>query len=109
MAAVGHKIEMQVCVTQPGLNIETSADLTPSQEQLITFGQYFKGDTGEKGEPGESDHSKLINRHVENQHPISAITGLAEALENSKSRVCISNTMPTEPNILIWIDTSLDI
>lgn len=53
MAAVRHKIEMQVCVTQPGLNIETSADLTPSQEQLITFGQYFKGDTGEQGLQGK--------------------------------------------------------
>lgn len=32
---------------------------------------------------GTKDHSKLINRDLPDQHPISAITGLQEALNNS--------------------------
>lgn len=34
------------------------------------------------GGGGTKDHSKLINRDLPDQHPISAITGLEEALEN---------------------------
>ena len=30
----------------------------------------------------EKDHSKLYNRDLENQHPIEAITGLKDALDN---------------------------
>ena len=34
---------------------------------------------------GTNDHNKLINRDKENQHPIGAITGLEEALNNAGS------------------------
>lgn len=33
--------------------------------------------------PAESDHSKLQNRDASDQHPIEAITGLREALEEA--------------------------
>lgn len=33
---------------------------------------------------GIIDHARLINRHLENQHPISAISGLQEELNNIK-------------------------
>lgn len=43
-------------------------------------------DTGESygGGGGTSDHSKLVNRDAANQHPMSAITGLEQALEGKQ-------------------------
>jgi len=55
---------------------------------------------------GTKDHSTLNNRDLPNQHPISSITGLEEALENAGQQIYIGDTEPTDPNILIWIDTS---
>jgi hypothetical protein len=43
----------------------------------------FKGDKGDKGDPGTTDHALLTNRDQADQHPISAITGLEEALANA--------------------------
>lgn len=40
-----------------------------------------------------SDHTKLINRDVENQHPISAITNLNAELEN---RVVAGNVLTNQ-------------
>ena len=37
------------------------------------------------GGSGTTDHSKLINRDVADQHPMSAITGLEEALEGKQA------------------------
>ncbi len=34
----------------------------------------------------EKDHNRLLNRSLENQHPISAITGLQTALDNKVDR-----------------------
>lgn len=36
------------------------------------------------GNDGTTDHAKLTNRDAPNQHPISAISGLQEAIENNK-------------------------
>ena len=55
---------------------------------------------------GTKDHSKLKNRDLADQHPISAITGLEEALKNVSKQIYIGDTEPTDSNILIWIDTS---
>lgn len=55
---------------------------------------------------GTKDHSKLKNRDLPDQHPISAITGLEEALNNVSKQIYIGDTEPTDSNILIWIDTS---
>lgn len=40
-------------------------------------------ETASAGGGGTSDHRQLSNRSAADQHPISAITGLEEALENA--------------------------
>ena len=52
------------------------------------------------------DHDKLNHRDYSDQHPISAITGLQEALDNSGKQVYRGADQPTDEKILIWIDTS---
>lgn len=44
------------------------------------------GPEGKQGEPGTTDHALLINRELADQHPISSITGLTEALENAGTK-----------------------
>jgi hypothetical protein len=39
-----------------------------------------KGDKGDKGDPGTGEHSELTGRDAEDQHPMTAITGLSRAL-----------------------------
>lgn len=57
-------------------------ELTP------TFNATFESDEnvfpftmGEMTEVSTNDHRKLLNRDSDNQHPMSAITGLPEALD----------------------------
>lgn len=38
-------------------------------------------------ETGTTDHTQLYNRDVENQHPIEAITGLREALDERDAKI----------------------
>lgn len=52
------------------------------------------------------DHDKLNHRDYPDQHPISAITGLQEAIDNSGKQVYRGADQPTDEKILIWIDTS---
>lgn len=42
----------------------------------------FRVDMGSVIEVKENDHDKLINRDLPDQHPISAITGLQDILDN---------------------------
>ena len=52
MAATRENKRIRIVVSQQGLNVSTGADLYPTQSQLITFGSYFKGETGPQGPPG---------------------------------------------------------
>lgn len=52
MAATRENKRIKVVVSQQELNVGTSANLYPTQSQLITFGSYFKGDVGPQGPPG---------------------------------------------------------
>lgn len=45
--------------------------------KLIYKGQVISGG-GQSGEGGTNDHTQLINRDAENQHPIDSISGLNE-------------------------------
>ena len=51
--------------------------------------------------PGTTDHSKLINRDLPNQHPISAITGLEEQFIGVAKLYIGSGSMPDDYNIQI--------
>ncbi|MDY5613655.1 hypothetical protein [Dysosmobacter sp.] len=50
---------------------------------------------------GTTDHSKLINRSAADQHPMSAITGLAEALDG-KQPAGAYLTQETDPTVPAW-------
>lgn len=63
-------VEIELDVTPQNVDVEVSA--MPSQVDVEV----------EVGQGGTSDHNKLINRDLPDQHPISAITGLQEALDN---------------------------
>lgn len=45
---------MRVTVTQPALIVNGIVVEEVSQEALIAFGRWYKGDKGEKGEKGDS-------------------------------------------------------
>lgn len=71
----------------------------------ITFKAQFESDAdmaadfGELQFIGTSDHNKLANRNAANQHPMSAITGLENALSEKqpKGNYLIKETDPTVP------------
>jgi hypothetical protein len=53
------------------------------------------------------DHKKLSNRDAEDQHPISAISGLEQKLKDlgsSSSGIHVGSDEPTNENINIWIN-----
>ena len=49
--------------------------------------------TGGGGEQGTIDHAKLINRDLENQHPMSAIEGLEESLKQKLDKDSIGENL----------------
>lgn len=57
--------------------IQTSFEDTSTVDVAFRDLDYFNTDLGEP-----QDHSKLYNRGKADQHPISAITGLQDALSN---------------------------
>jgi len=61
--------------------------------------------------PAESDHSKLQNRDAADQHPIEAITGLREALEeaaNSGTSYEVGHGLKLENEKTLCVDTAKD-
>lgn len=69
------------------------------EEEIDTFSEAIR-------EVITGNHDELDHRDYPDQHPISAITGLQEALDNSGKQVYRGADQPTDENILIWIDTS---
>lgn len=66
-------------------------------------GQYVDSEfpLPEGGSGGASDHSKLQNRSADDQHPMSAITGLEKALEG-KQPAGAYLTEETDPTVPDW-------
>ena len=66
----------------------------------------------ESGGPGiVSDHSDLTGRGNLDQHPIVAITGLQEALDNAGNQVFFQPTMPSDEDSKagdIWFASGYD-
>ena len=60
------------------------------------------------GEQGTIDHSKLINRDVPDQHPIQAITGLEDSLEQTISVDKLGDTMKVDEFGKIGVKTTDD-
>lgn len=59
-----------------GVGSPTTDGSAVNRKFLVDYVASTGGGTG-----GTSDHDKLINRDKDNQHPVNAITGLAELLE----------------------------
>lgn len=84
-----------------------------SQSFAPSFGEVHNVSDG-GGSGGTTDHNKLSNRNMENQHPISAITGLQEALDNipsggQKKEWRLLNTVELTENVSdIFVDRDLN-
>lgn len=64
---------------------------------------------GSSGDQGTIDHSKLINRDVADQHPVSAITGLEESLQNTISTDRLGDNMEVDESGKVIVKTTDDI
>lgn len=54
-----------------------------------------------ESEVGTTDHNELINRDMENQHPISAITGLQDELDSKQSKLISGSFIHIDSNNMI--------
>lgn len=69
---------------------------------------------GPKGDPGTTDHRELSNRNAADQHPISAIEGLAEALgaiiptasETVLGGIMVGANLKIDENGVLSVDTA---
>jgi hypothetical protein len=68
----------------------------------------FGNVTVNSGEGGTTKHSRLSERELPNQHPISAITGLEEALENAGQHFETDETLYLENGVL-GVNTATDV
>lgn len=84
-------------IHQPYPNAETGTWWVWNAE----IGQYEDTGISYGGSGGTSDHSKLVNRNAADQHPMSAITGLEQALEG-KQPVGSYITEESDPTVPEW-------
>lgn len=54
----------------------------------------------QSGEGGTTRHSRLTERELPDQHPMSAITGLADALKNAGTKFTTDETLSFENGVL---------
>ena len=54
----------------------------------------------QSGEGGTTRHSVLTERELPDQHPISAITGLADALKNAGTKFTTDETLTLKDGVL---------
>lgn len=59
-----------------------------------------------KAETGTNDHSRLSNRDIPNQHPMSAITGLESALEGKQDTLTAGDNIQIEDGVISATDTT---
>lgn len=56
---------LRVIVTQPELAIDGAVETEISQEALIAFGRWYKGDKGDKGDSWENDFDIASNEDID--------------------------------------------
>lgn len=54
----------------------------------------------QSGEGGTARHSRLTERELPDQHPMSAITGLADALKNAGTKFTTDETLTLKDGVL---------
>lgn len=66
-------LTMRVTVTQPALIVNGIVVEEVSQEALIAFGRWYKGDKGEKGEKGDKGDSWETDFDIASNEDIDAL------------------------------------
>lgn len=61
---------------------------------------YFGDVVVQSGEGGTMRHSRLTERELPDQHPMSAITGLADALKNAGTKFTTDETLTLKDGVL---------
>lgn len=61
---------------------------------------YFGDVVVQSGEGGTKRHSRLTERELPDQHPMSAITGLADALKNAGTKFTTDETLTLKDGVL---------
>lgn len=59
------RMTLRVIVTQPELAIDGAVETEISQEALIAFGRWYKGDKGDKGDSWENDFDIASNEDID--------------------------------------------
>lgn len=71
---------------------------TSDKSSLVAaINEIYRTGGGGSGEQGTIDHNKLINRDLANQHPISAIEGLTESLNNKLDKSNLGENLEINP------------
>ena len=71
---------------------------TSDKSSLVAaINEVYRTGGGGSGEQGTIDHNKLINRDLANQHPISAIEGLTESLNNKLDKSNLGENLEINP------------
>lgn len=66
-------------------------------------------ENGGGGSGGTTDHTKLINRNSDNQHPINAIDGLSEELDSKQDKLISGRNIITINNQSLLDNGDLDV
>lgn len=61
---------------------------------------YFGDIVVQSGEGGTTRHSRLTERELPDQHPMSAITGLKDALKNAGTKFTTDKTLTLKDGVL---------
>ena len=73
-------------------------------------GGVFEPDFGEIHEVTTNDHNKLMNKNAADQHPIEAITGLADALQPATAqtlgRIKVGKNLKITEEGVLSVDTT---
>lgn len=67
------RMTLRVIVTQPELTIDGAVETEISQEALIAFGRWYKGDKGDKGEKGDKGDSWENDYDIASNEDIDAL------------------------------------
>lgn len=99
--------DIYVSEEQPSVEITESAqeiDVAEIDTYTIEISEAFPSfDTGEN-----LNHALMNNRELQDQHPISAITGLREELDEIESLKVVYSNEKNQANYYLWEDGNVD-
>ena len=96
------------------LNIDFKFSITPQEidldlGEIVPITETVEPEPTPTPGPTETDHSKLTNRDLPDQHPIGAITDLGGKLDDLNTGVSTANTKVAElQNTMSGVDGEID-